>query len=105
LDNSTQHRPSPAAFLGALYDFSFRRFVAPSVLGFVYLIVVAGAALWCAGFVLIGFSMLVTGIPALIYIIGGVLSFVAISLAARVVLETIAAVFRILDHLETPPPA
>jgi hypothetical protein len=103
MDLST--RPPSRSSLSAFFDLSFRRFATPRLLGLVYVVIVIAAALAAWVPLSQGFASIRYGIGTPILFIIPLVQFIVTCVAARLCLEAVAAVFRILDHLEAPPPA
>jgi hypothetical protein len=99
---------SPSGFFAALYDFSFHSFVTPKIVRIVYVIALAIIALWALSFLISGFivsrSFLGEYQPSagtmLFHLVGAAVIFVVGSIAARINLEFIIAVFRIAENTE-----
>jgi len=83
--------------LQGLFDFSFRRFVSPKMLTFLYALSILSAGLMALFFIIVGFKTSIWfGIFALL--IGSPLIVLLTVVSSRVLLETILIIFRIADH-------
>lgn len=106
--------PTPATprnFFASLYDLSFRKFVTPTIIQILYIITLIVIAIWSIGFLVMGFmphpDMMGYGyggpsiFTIVFHIVGAAVIFVVGSIAARVYLEFIVAVFRIAENTES----
>jgi len=90
-------------FFASLYDVSFRTFVTPAIIEVVYIIALVIVAIWSIAFLVSGFtpSYFVGAQPSagsiLLHIILTPIIFVLGSLAVRINLEFIMAVFRVAE--------
>jgi len=83
-------------FFTSLFDFSFKRFITPSLIRVLYILSVVGAGLAAIGMILQGFrSGIVSGLIAVI--LAPIIFVVSVCLY-RVLLETILNVFRIANY-------
>jgi hypothetical protein len=86
-------------FLRALFDFSFRQFISPRIMKFLYVLSMIFAALLSLSLVIVGFeSSMWIGILALL--IGAPLLFLFMVISNRVVLELILIIYRMADNME-----
>lgn len=83
-------------FFTSLFDFSFRRFITPSLIKVVYILAIVGAGLSAIFSILNGFKAgVVAGIIALVI---APIVFIATVCFARIGLETILNIFRIANY-------
>lgn len=101
--------PTPSrGFFSSLYDLSFRNFVTPAIIEVIYVISLVVIALWAIAFLLVGFiphpfmigyAYGSIGIFFMVFhVVGAVAIFILGSIAARVSLEFVIAVFRIAEN-------
>jgi len=100
---------SSRGFFASLYDLSFDRFITPSIVRVVYIIALALVFVWALMFLLVGFAAAPTFLgnqqpdagTVLFHLIGAVVMFVVGSIAVRINLEFVMAVFRIAENTES----
>jgi hypothetical protein len=100
---------SPKGFFSSLYDLSFDTFITPRIIRIVYVIWLAGIALWSLTFLVAGFAVQpsfygeghVSGWFFLFHLGGAAVIFVVGSISARISLEFVMAVFRIAENTES----
>ena len=110
------HAAPVASFFRSLYDLSFNEFVTPKIIRVIYVITLVIAGLWCAGMLLGGLAGLgalsqmsnsygytpgYAGLFLFLPTVGAPILFVLISLAARINLEFLIAVFRIAENTDS----
>jgi hypothetical protein len=99
----------PRRFFSSLYDLSFHTFITPKIIQVVYVLCLAAVGLTSCGFLLSGFQpsygLFGSSGPSLLSIVGHIIAapiiFVAGSIAARLYLEFVIAVFRIAENTES----
>ena len=132
MQQAEQAPDSVPGFFKSLYDLSFTEFVTPRMVRIIYIIALVAAALWCVGLLFGGFSTLGVviqmqnspygqnaassslGVLGLGEIVGAPILFIVFSIAARMQLEVLIAIFRIAENTTliardataqgTPPP-
>ena len=86
-------------FLQALFDFSFKQFISPKIMKFLYSLSMILAGLMALSLVIVGFeTSMWLGILALLF--GGPLLFLLTVISNRVVLELILVIYRMADSME-----
>jgi Domain of unknown function (DUF4282) len=101
-------RPTPRRFFSSLYDLSFHTFITPKIIQVVYVLCLIIVGLMSLGFLLSGFQtsygIFGPSEPNFLSIVGHLivapLIFVAGSIAVRLSLEFVIAVFRIAENTE-----
>ena len=96
-------------FFASLYDVSFRTFVTPKIVRVVYVIALTIIFLWSMSFLIAGFATTTTDFGSrapeastmLFHVVGAVGAFVVGSIAARINLEFVIAVFRIAENTDS----
>ena len=85
--------------LGGLFDFSFEKFITPSIVKIVYIVVIVMAGLMWLGFIIGGLSSGIGGFLAGL-IFGGLAALLMV-LGYRIFLELTMILFRIHDNTDT----
>jgi hypothetical protein len=85
--------------LGGLFDFTFEKFITPSIVKIVYIVVIVMAALMWLGFIIGGIAYGIGGFLA--GLIFGGLAAVLMVLFYRIFLELTMILFRIHDNTNT----
>ena len=99
---------TPKGFFSSLYDLSFDTFITPRIIRIAYVIWLAAIALWALTFLVAGLAVQpsfygsgsINGWFFLFHLIGAAVIFVVGSISARITLEFVMAVFRIVENTE-----
>lgn len=86
-----------SGFVGSLFDLSFNTFITKKIISFLYVLAMAGAALFALSAVIAGFN--VSAIVGILALILSPIPFLLFVIYARVVLELISVIFRIEELL------
>ncbi len=100
---------SPKGFFSSLYDLSFDTFITPQIIRIAYIIWLAAVALWSLTFLVGGLAVQptfygeghVSGWFFVFHLVGAAVIFVVGSIGARISLEFVMAVFRIVENTES----
>ncbi|HSW38495.1 MAG TPA: DUF4282 domain-containing protein [Acidobacteriota bacterium] len=84
------------SFFSKLFDFSFREFVTPTVVGIVYGIMVVLAMIAALGFIVTGFG--IKWYVGLLFLIVSPVVFLFLVILARLYLEIVVAMVRIAQN-------
>lgn len=105
---------APRGFFSSLYDLSFHKFVTPAIIEIIYVISLIVLALWAIAFLIVGFvphpfmigyAYGSIGIFFMVFhVVGAIAIFILGSIAARISLEFVVAVFRIAENTESLRP-
>ncbi len=90
--------------LQALFDFSFSRFVSPKIIRLLFGLSILLAALLALFFVIVGFKASIW-VGIFVLLIAAPLIFLLTVIYSRVALETVLAIFRVVDHVDNIGPA
>ena len=83
-------------FLASLFDFSFRKYITPTIVKFVYMLFVGLSAIWALLLILIGFSQGV--LVGLLTLVLAPAVFLACVCVSRLFLEAVISMFRIANY-------
>ncbi len=87
----------PTSFLGALFDFSFRHFIAVRLAGLIYGLALAVGAIY-ALIAIAGAFQASTGYGLLTLVVLAPLGFILYAIVARVYLEIVIALVRVAEN-------